>query len=282
MDNFDPEQIPGWSDDTPRAAESVNATDGGITVTAPAGEPDGAVRPDEPASPPEPTSDVDELDRLLAEFDRSQAAQQPEMPAPDPIPDATVDAFNKATADADAARQGYDRRAFLLEQDRQFDSWTAEWQDKMPPWSEPEAFREKALLAAMQDPELLNAFRALHVHKINPADAVREHNQILSLARAGLIPAAQEADARARLAFLATAARAQQMLLSAANRIRSNAWKYRPPDADATSVKAMVSEAVLRGASTSTPPAEPAPDFNSMSDQELRRFTQKEYGFSSI
>jgi hypothetical protein len=50
------------------------------------------------------------------------------------------------------------------------------------------------------------------------------------------------------------------------------------PDPEATEVKAIVSHAV-RGASTQVEIVEPAPDFGSMSDAELRDYTRKNFNF---
>jgi len=268
MTDFDPDAVPGWSDEEqPQAAESANVTEVTNPEPAPA-EPVAA----EPA--PEPS-----LDDLLAEWDAVNPAPAPV--APDPIPTATVEAFNKATTDADAARLDYQQKLFDIEQDKQFDAWTGEWQSRMPDWAPPDAFKDKALLAAAANPELLRAFRAHYVWRMDPAAAVAEHNQLAAAVRAGFVPQEQMVAAQQRLEDLKTAVGAKQLLHQAAHRIISEARKHQPYDREATEVRAIVSHAV-RGASTSTPPEDPAPDFNRMTDQELRRFTQEKYGFASI
>jgi len=50
------------------------------------------------------------------------------------------------------------------------------------------------------------------------------------------------------------------------------------PDPEASETKAIVSHAV-RGASTSSPPEDPAPNFGAMSDNELREYTRKNFNF---
>jgi hypothetical protein len=53
----------------------------------------------------------------------------------------------------------------------------------------------------------------------------------------------------------------------------------RLPDPDATETRRLVSDAVFRGASNDSPPAERAPDWGSMTDNELREYTRKNFGF---
>jgi hypothetical protein len=55
---------------------------------------------------------------------------------------------------------------------------------------------------------------------------------------------------------------------------------WQPFDPEATGVRAMVNAAILRGASTSTPPEDPPPNYNTMTDAELRRHIEETHGYS--
>jgi len=284
MADFDSEQIPGWRDDaaaesaTPENAEPAPAEPVAAAEPTPASEPDLDTllkEYDEQATPgalgaeaqPEPTAD--ELDQLLRELDQPSTAQQ----------------LSEADAKIAAARSAYEAEAQRAKEEAALNEWCASWQERCPDWCPPDYFRNSAIAAALQDPRLEVAFRA-QVNNVDRRAARNEWDRVSAQVRqARLTPGVNQElirNAEQYLWQLECAIHRDQILGAASHRIVSEARKNQPFDPEATGVRAMVNAAILRGASTSTPPEDPAPNFNAMTDAELRRFTQEKYGFSAI
>jgi hypothetical protein len=285
MDNFDPEKIPGWTNDD-AAAESATPENA---------EP----APAEPVAAAEPTPAESDLDKLLEEFDAAQttpgalgAQAQPE-PTSDELDQllreldqpSAAQQLSEADAKIAAARSAYEAEAQRHKEEMALNEWCASWQERCPDWCPPDYFRNSAIAAALQDPRLEVAFRAA-VNNVDRRAARNELDRVSQqVQQAKLTPGVDQnliQNAQRYLWQLECAIHRDQILAQASNRIVNEARKNQPFDPEATGVRAMVNAAILRGASTSTPPEEPAPNYNAMTDYELRKHTQEKYGFAAI
>jgi hypothetical protein len=123
----------------------------------------------------------------------------------------------------------------------------------------------------------------MHVHRVDPAAAVAEHNRVLMALRSGLVPFDKMAEARQYLSDLSIAARAPQLLMQTARRIVDQERRacVRVRDEEASADKWAVIQS-MRGSTVTDAelPKPAAPDFSRMSDAEFRGFVEREYRYS--
>jgi hypothetical protein len=241
------------------------------TRTFPSLIPNRNPRATEPAA-----TEPDQLEQLLADYDRQQAEgeRQRLREAADPLLRAENE---QARAAVENARQAYEYEAWRIGEQKAFTEECGRIQEKLPDWV-PDGYVSDTLRAmALDDPTLEIAFQARNV---NPVAARVKYDQMISrIAQLKLNPISnpQEIAALEQQAYhWRIAIHAKQILASAESAVIKKVRARAPVDPDATADRAAVYHAV-RGQSGPIP-AEPPPDLANMTDQELRQYT-KQFGF---
>jgi hypothetical protein len=257
--------------------------------------------PAETVAPSNAPVDDRSIDDLLADFDR--ATQRESQPATDnsTTPDATaaplddVDAFiqslNAPSADKQRADSlqgeidGLRAAEFQRAERADFDKFSSKLQAELGPNVPDDYARTLLLSMAAENPALEQAWRYRNLTAEQRRAADLEFKQIEALyAQAQRAPD----DPRKAQALAQMERRGQELgLMMNARTMLNQAWrdvvkraeKVKPMlDEDATQTHLDVAAAV-RGASTTKMPQDPPPNFGSMTDAELRRYTREHFGF---
>jgi hypothetical protein len=226
---------------------------------------------------------VDDVEQLLAEFDRAQTS------AGTPVQD---DAFADLLRDpADQQRIGELsgeleslRSAEFQRAEREaFDEYSAQLQSKLPEHLPPDYARNSLLSAAAQDPNLSAAWQYRGITEEQRRQADREFRDLERLH--GQIQRAPDDGRKASaLAQIENAGRQLGLMLNSKEILRRlerdiqhRAASFHPVDPDATADYAAVAAAVRDGGGKVSP--EPPPNLGSLTDNELRNYTKKNFGF---
>jgi len=249
-----------------------------------------------PVAPAEPAAASDDLDGALAEY---EAAVPQAEPGEAVIPSDDDGDMQKLAADALAEYQQQQQQgqpdnrlaelqgenaqlrhaAWVESEKADFGKFTADIQTELPEHLPTDYAETQLMAAAAKNPELAAAWELrnsdrravdLELSKVERALAQLQNN-----------PAADRKKVAALMQYgyrLGLAYNSREILKRARADIVNRGREIRPIDPEATADYEMVAQAV-RGAGGKVA-AEPAPDLSKMSDAELRKYTQDNYGFS--
>jgi hypothetical protein len=238
--------------------------------------------PDIAPAAPEPSDDVEQL---LAEFDRAnnQGGQQTPVQE-DPIADLLRDPadqqrIGELTGELDGLRGEVHRKAEL----EAFDKFSSELQAKLPEHLPPDYSRNALLAAAAQDPNLQAAWGYRGITPAQRAQADAEFRQLEQL-HAQVLRAPDDGRKASALAQIENAGRTLGLMLNSREILRrlerdivNRASEFKPIDQDATADRNAVAAAVRDGGGKVT--ADPPPNLGAMTNNELREYTRKNFGF---
>jgi hypothetical protein len=225
----------------------------------------------------------DDIETLLAEF-TNQTSQQPPV-QDDAIANLLRDPaderrIGELTGQLDGLRGEVHRKSEI----EAFDKYSAEVQARLPEHLPPDYAKNALLSAAATNPDLQAAwnYRGITPEQRRTADSEFRQLEILH----GQVSRSPDSDPRKASALaqieqagqrLGLMMNSQQILRNLERDIVKRAADFKPIDQDATADHFAVAQAVRDGGGKVT--AEPPPNLGRMSDNELREFTRKNYGF---
>jgi hypothetical protein len=251
--------------------------------------------PAEPAAPP-----PDPIQALLDEFEAGQAGAQPEAELPaDPLNDRPDNPQDDLAAimeglSGDKARVteleteiGSLRAAEFQRAEREaFDGFSKKLQAECGPNVDEHFARTNLLAMAAENPALEQAwrFRSVTAEQRRAADLEFQQLEVLYWKTQQAPDDPRKAEALAQLERrgheLGLMMNAQKILNNAWRDVVSRAEKVKPAiDEDATADRNMVAAAIRDSGANRPMPPSPAPNFGSMTDNELREYTRKNFGY---
>jgi hypothetical protein len=251
----------------PERLEDV-LVEGGATVAPP--EPPAAEPA--PVSPPEPEAELS-LEQLLAQFDQETASTAPAA-TPDPLE--TQEPAAPVVNGDGGFQEAYQRELWYQNERVALEEYCGKLQEKLGDTLDA---KSEIIAMSVQDPRLEVAWQARNHDpaairaELTKAEAALRQMQMFPNVDPKLV-----ADQKHWLWQLQVAANAKDIIWQAERAVIKKAHARKPVDQDASEDRAAVVAAV-RGASDAHPPADPPPNFAYMSDQELREYTRKNFGF---